>query len=874
MEHDITIGGQQIDLCVSKSISGVGHKRWVVECKWTQKKSISNQEAYNFANFIGAMRQGGDSLDGIMITNATYSSNAQKAVEKNPNVHLKTLTELERSAFDASEAMTQKVEVYERQDIFGRYIRLSGRLESHLTGRIRKSDITNFIASEIQDSGKSFTVFGDFGSGKTTLLEKLQYELAKAYLRRTITGVPIIVKLKELERYGDSLLQNSVRRSTLISLTDEMLEFAIENSMLILLLDGFDEISSSATAIERIEYLDKIGNFAFSNCPTVLTCRPTYFTSRREFHGLTSRYSMAKYSLASTNTVLRHNEDFVKKHTHTENKLPSTTIFEHTIDIDPLSEESIELFLETYKAEFKQKLNASVRKIRQFLSSVYDLKDLMTRPILLQMVVDTLLMGKMDINNAEGSYGPSSVYSLYTGTSFERDYQKSAGSQYLTASQREKFCRVLGTYFTRNEKLEVSPAKLEKLIKDSVQQGIFPKSKSKDIEKLLTDIRVCSFLRIAENDDLLFAHKSFAEFFTALEFIDALKIGAWKNHLNFNFNLETILFLSSFLIEDTEYQNAAFSQLRNKKLAKSAQRNLFCAICSVPDKFPSLRLKDRVISDIQFPSAIYKNYIFEETRFTRVHGKNLGFEKCKFESFEFNECEAGEINLSGCQGDVNFTQSDLTTLKVESEKVDVTFDRSNVDLLHILKHLEFRFAGDLWCQKLSAFNTSFLLGRIPDKDVQAKFGTVEAGNCVFEAALSAKSPPPEFLEVKNVKLIDNSFVGLALTAKCIENSFLHSEELDAELIKGNSGLLFVGGKLRKETATWLRDKNPNLVVLSYAPRLTKSSGQFEFSDDEFLSMKNELDDILDRKVLDRSATEFVKTISESFFSRKPSKPKK
>jgi hypothetical protein len=75
VDTNVNLGGQQVDVLAETFIPGVGSARLVIECKWKEKKSVSNQEVFEFVTMIKALRPKGQVTRGVMVSNNGFSRN-------------------------------------------------------------------------------------------------------------------------------------------------------------------------------------------------------------------------------------------------------------------------------------------------------------------------------------------------------------------------------------------------------------------------------------------------------------------------------------------------------------------------------------------------------------------------------------------------------------------------------------------------------------------------------------------------------------------------------------------------------------------------------------------------------------------------------
>ena len=224
---------------------------------------------------------------------------------------------------------------------------------------------------------------------------------------------------------------------------------------------------------------------------------------------------------------------------------------QNIVSVQKLTDNDIGNYLEGFARDINMKMGLTPDQIKDELYKIYDLRDLMSRPLLLRMVVVTILEVGIKFLKTEGGRGPASIYDFYTQMCAHRDYEKWPGNQILTEKQRIIVCREIALTMMRRNTLELGADDIVAAI-EGAKLPIVRKSKPVDraeiIERAHTDVRVCSFLSPSQGRSLQFAHKSYFEFFVAQAVIIAwqqeydmmLKVAEWP------LSKETIYFLGSY----------------------------------------------------------------------------------------------------------------------------------------------------------------------------------------------------------------------------------------------------------------------------------------------------------------------------------------
>ena len=135
------------------------------------------------------------------------------------------------------------------------------------------------------------TLLGDYGTGKTVFTLKLAHDLAQAYLGGQGTLIPVRIPLKEFDpkQEVDDLVMNHLRRHGIEGSPYAAFQYLLRQGMLLLILDGFDEITAQVTPELTRRNFDKLDALVDERARVLLTCRTHYFRDRPEVETLLER---------------------------------------------------------------------------------------------------------------------------------------------------------------------------------------------------------------------------------------------------------------------------------------------------------------------------------------------------------------------------------------------------------------------------------------------------------------------------------------------------------------------------------------------------------------------------------------------------------
>lgn len=392
VERNVKLNGQQVDLVVRKTLAGVGEIRFLIECKFLSSGKLSNQEVHNFVSYIQSCKERLSITGGVIVCNRDFSMDAKLACIDQKNVQLKRQIDLEKDLFDVSDILRHSVRAFEQQDVFTQYVALSGTLSDGARTSKKIADVLDFLERWSADAnGGLVTILGDFGSGKTTLLQRLHYKIARAavYSQQAIR-TPIFITLRDRQKYRslDAFVEASIQRQFETKIPSGLFWQQLRAGRFIVLLDGFDEISTHVTAERRAHLFFDLSPLLTTKSPALMSCRPSYFVSKSEFTNLMIHFEANSRRLVGSGSVsVKISDKMMHKYTDKPQYMELVRTPGQQIDLDILDDDKINEYLRNRKDEF----DTPWEEVKKFLLSIYDLKDLMSRPILLSMIADTVI---------------------------------------------------------------------------------------------------------------------------------------------------------------------------------------------------------------------------------------------------------------------------------------------------------------------------------------------------------------------------------------------------------------------------------------------------------------------------------------------------
>lgn len=819
------ICGQEVDIIAEKYIDGVGNVKIFIECKYLIKGNLSNQEVQNYASFLNSLSFKEIGLTkGVIVTNNGFSPQS-KMVGKGL-LNLVVVSELEREILDLQNPYVLLKREYERRDIYTGFIPLSGKLSKEkLEGyldvivkgnvemyRRKKQSVRHYdpihdlegriVEQLIQHKWTGWqmiSILGDYGTGKTTLMQRVFYRLICKYLNKEIIERPIYVELKNYFKFKDLdlFLLQEVRKLFSKDISIDLLRKEMQNGSFIFLLDGFDEMSPQISEKIRMQNFHVLFPLLTSS-PSIITCRPSYFVSSKEyktylddvnksFKSKLDRSSSAKPSVQNERKKME--ETYAKLFEHYFPKaLDSDTIKESvTIYIDTLSVDQIDNFLKGYDGQFKSKCKSSWLDIKQFLEGIYDLSELMTKPLLLTIIKDTILMlGEHYNENNTIQSGPSAIYEVYTNLNLDFDWKKGETRVFLTKEQRRSFAEAISIAMFDKGVLEVQYDDLLKVVDENRQLlgNLHQELAGVELENIVSDVQICSFITRSDEDKFKFVHKSFMEFFVA-RVVKSLLVTNIKNDRfeKVPFPKEILYFLGSFCQHEPTLKSRLFQSL-NTGRSEIFRRNVATAYLYSSSKHEKLSLRKVVLYEINLFKTLFENSGFTKVEFIKNDWKTLSFTRCDFSDVSIFESKLSYVSIIDSYCELFFSYCELDQFKIDSTKnSQVSLDLCSVKNSEFSNtHITFTSTMQQDC---SFFNTTLVfLTAFNCQNLHFRESDINYNEAVFLE--SCKLENVRFAEKLGVRLKISKSHLLACT---FDGNEVEIDRLDS--LKSCKGLIFI-----------------------------------------------------------------------------------
>ena len=327
-------------------------------------------------------------------------------------------------------------------------------------------------------------ILGDLGTGKTTLSLFLAYHLAKNFKDDPIRHpAPVLIPLKDVRKEVSlsSIIIRHFEQQGIKDINFSRFIHLLKMGKIVLFFDAFDEMA------DRIQWDITVGNFnelrqaAIGQSKVILTCRTHYFKDRSE-----------RIRLIGESPKL----------TEIETELYQELRRESGSDVVFLKE-----FNDDQILDYLRKVRPNTwEKDWQKIHSIYNLKDLAHRPLMLDIIVKSLPRIR------EQGIDAANLYNIFTEMWIDREERK---GRYLNKDLKRELMYELAWRMFYEETSRIHFDELHPFINDMKSCGILECYQDREYDIIFREMMTATFLKRNDQGYFSFMHRSFMEFFFA-----------------------------------------------------------------------------------------------------------------------------------------------------------------------------------------------------------------------------------------------------------------------------------------------------------------------------------------------------------------------
>jgi WD40 repeat protein/GTPase SAR1 family protein len=351
-------------------------------------------------------------------------------------------------------------------------------------------NLRSFVDQWIQAGRtQNLVILGDYGSGKTSFCLSLMYDLLLMYKQHPEKSVlPLYFSFRDIVPHRavtppeQRMLEILTDRYGIKTGDVEDIAAFVRAHTVLLILDGFDEVSDTLELVEAHNHLSSLGQVMRDAGGAIITCRANYFGSSHDLKRVFPLSSHIHGALGS----------FTGAHGY------------RVVSLQGFSTADQQAYLEKVVSDSQQRL-----AIWQRIKAMYDLSDLARRPILLRFIVDSAArIARHDHHRITATV----LYREYVTEWFYQQQERLHGRSVPIQDQQEVLERLAVQLFEHNQEL-ISRDDLNGFLREQIRAHNL--TAQLNLAQFEYAFATCTFLTRHKDDHFGFIHRSFLEFFVA-----------------------------------------------------------------------------------------------------------------------------------------------------------------------------------------------------------------------------------------------------------------------------------------------------------------------------------------------------------------------
>jgi pentapeptide repeat protein len=367
-------------------------------------------------------------------------------------------------------------QLYSESDIHQYYVPLNGRIEEgdHIM-------LDGYLNSWLADGQRRYlALLGDYGTGKSWTCLRLAKQLADTFrVNPNNNPLPILISFRRYRANYDleSLVKAELAEQYGVDIPKVgSITKLLSGGNIILILDGMDEMAKTLGERSALLSFSKLG-LPLRGPKVLITCRTHYFYSGNEQREILNS--------KSNSAILMQAPKF------------------EIIHVDPLDDRKKRKYI---KQRFDRRKSIEIESI---INNYYNLRELSSRPVLLQMICDSYSI----ISEIKTPINSALLYEAYTQNWLQREMLR--GRLCLEPGEFLAIIEDISALMIQNDILLFDLQIIQAIVSDFLNRNRVSSIDIKDVERQLI---TSTFIRRTSSDKWEFAHRSFQEFFYARKF--------------------------------------------------------------------------------------------------------------------------------------------------------------------------------------------------------------------------------------------------------------------------------------------------------------------------------------------------------------------
>jgi len=538
------------------------------------------------------------------------------------------------------------------------------------------------------------------------LLRALFHKMAKNAVLDPKSKRPVFIELKNSHLYttAEEFFLAALPGDLPRHMSQTRFNFLRSSGRFSFLLDGFDEMKLPDFESRRARKLIEIMEFIGSKSSIVISCRPTYFATEIELKE--ALLELTEHRLRVLSRLFRRVDP---KKARAKQLLDAVgtplpiPLKNRDIDVyylNTFDEKRIKLFIGNFVTRPDCSIEYSVDRIYQFLVSVYDISDLIKRPLLLYIIMKMIEFDVVQPDRDQDLGGAAEIYSLYIESCVSREFDKRVGREIFSNEERKQLCQNVALLMSQSRSLRVTWGEIvQHIIREAADNvALAGKIERFGLQDIAADVRVCSFLRFDDEESLRFAHKSFMEFLVAQYVFEQQSSPLNIKPLRIPLSQEILFFISEFAKINPDFagricvgrllQAARRPQKLTSAEFDAVRRNMLAVNLLSNFERKALSLERLVFGSVAFADvdmkalSIYGSKIFDISML-RFRIDLVQFHDCTVERLELADWTAARFELSGKMQNVRVDRSQFGILSLSAETGDMILSQSKLDGLSV-----------------------------------------------------------------------------------------------------------------------------------------------------------------------------------------------